>query len=208
MPRFWGPSESTGFCFSTSIVFVNFFFPLQTLMGSQGGSLHSAGQTLLPLVPGVILGPVWPEKSVFPPRGQELGGAGLRQKHLSQFSPAAGKRLAFPWSSSLLIPVFSSFPPSCFTFALAERIYCSASPRNNFCPRSSGVSLVRRGLLTLSGDRCLSGLGLAANPKLQLMPTATSAFGQGGCTHQLCTQKLWLLFDFTGKRDFPKLLLS
>lgn len=150
------------------------------------------------------MGPVWPEKSVFPPRGQELGGAGLKQKHLSQFSPAAGKRLAFPWSSSLLIPVFSSFPPSCFTFALAERIYCSTSPRNNFCPRSSGVSLVRRGLLTLSGDRCLSGLGLAANPKLQLMPTATSAFGQGGCTHQGTSASALAFVWFHGKKGFPE----
>lgn len=148
VPRVWDPSKTTGFCFFTSSIFADFFPPLQTLMGSQGGSLHPAVQDKpsSPSSPSVILGPVWPEKSVFPPRGQALGGAGLRQENLSQFSPVVGKRLTFPWSSSLLIPILSPFSPSCFTFAPAQRISCSISPHNNFCPRSSRVSLMGWGI--------------------------------------------------------------
>lgn len=59
------------------------------------------------------------------------------EKHLSQFSPVVGKRLMFPWSRSLLIPVFNLFASCYFTFALAAKLFCPGSLLDDFCPRSS-----------------------------------------------------------------------
>lgn len=164
--------------------FCRFFPPLQTLMGSQGGSLHSAGQTLLLLFSKCNFGTCLARKICFSPQRADSGRSWAEA---GEPASVVGKRLTFPWNSSLLIPVFSPFLPSCFTFALADRIYCSSSPCNNFCPGSSHMSLLGWGLLTLSDDQSLSTLlapGFVVNPKLQLLPTATSALGQGGCTHQ------------------------
>lgn len=159
-------------------------------MGSQRGSPHSAGQTLLPLFSRCNFGTCLARKICFSPQRKNLvfpPGAGRSWENLSQFSPVVGKKLTFPWCSSLLIPVFSPFSPPCFTFALADRIYGSSSPLNNSCPRSCLVSLLGQGLLTLSDDQSLStllGPGFVVNPKLQLVPRATSAFARRGCAHQ------------------------
>lgn len=135
-----------------------------------------------------------------------------QEKHLSQFSPVVGKRLMFP-----LLPVFSLFSSCCFTFALAARLCCPTSPPNYFCPHSSPrvpPSPVGWRLLTQSDDRCRSTLvemGFAVT-LLQLMLAATSASGQEGPYPLGCParaqHRLQLLFDFTRKGIFPKLLLS
>lgn len=143
-----------------------------------------------------------------------------QEKHLSQFSPVVGKRLMFPQSGSLLIPVFSLFLLCCFTFALAVRLCCPTSPPpppDYFCPHSSPrvpPSLVGQRLLTQSDDRCLSmpvEMGFAV-ASVQPVAAVTSAFGQEGPYPSMCParaqRRLRLLFNFTRKGIFPKLPLS
>jgi len=141
------PPRPPAFAFPlVALIFVDHFSCRHSLWDLREDRCTQQDKPSPSCFPGVILGPVWPEKSgFFSPTGQAWGGAGMRQeKHLSQFSPAVGKRLVFPWSSSLLIPVFSQFSLSCFTFALAARLCCPASPPTTSAPVPLHVSLQAR----------------------------------------------------------------
>lgn len=81
-----------------------------------------------------------------------------QEKHLSQFSPAVGKRL-FPCSRSLLIPVFSLFSLCYFTFALAARLHCPTSPSTTSALVPLHVSLRARW-----DGRCSPGQMIDASP--------------------------------------------
>lgn len=59
------------------------------------------------------------------------------EKHPSQFSLVVGKRLMFPWSRSLLIPVLSCFHPAASPLPLKQDSPVQPSPTDYFCPHSS-----------------------------------------------------------------------
>lgn len=188
--------------------FFRFFSPFQTLMGSQGGSLHSAGQTLLPLFSKCNFGTCLARKICFSP---QRAGSGRSWAEAGEPASVVGKRLRFPWSSSLLIPVFSPFSPSCFTFALADRIYHSSSPCNNFCPGSSHVSLLGWDCspyqMIKASPHCWHR-GLWSIPNCSCCPRPLLLWARGAVPTRVHQPQLWFWFDFMGKGIFPKLLLS
>lgn len=125
-----------------------------------------------------------------------------QEKHLSQFSPAVGKRLRFPWSRSLLIPVLSLFLSCCFTFALAARLHCPTSP-----PPTSALVSLHVPLQAWWDGYCSPGQMIDASPRHWRWGLQSRCYnqclqpllllGRRGHIHQGSQSGLQLLFNFT-----------